>query len=66
MKHARKFVAALAVAALLALPAVASAAWEGQGNSTPGGARYDAISSNPNPEAQCGTGGWFRCVWLLR
>lgn len=26
------------------------------GNSTPGGDRYKQISSNPNPDAQCGTG----------
>jgi hypothetical protein len=34
----------------------ASAAWEGQGNSTPGGPRYNEIAANPNPDAQCGTG----------
>ena len=28
-----------------------------QGNSEPGIDRYNEISSNPNPDAQCGTGG---------
>ena len=28
----------------------------GQGNSTPGGARYQTTAQNPNPNAQCGTG----------
>jgi hypothetical protein len=42
---------------MLAVAAPASAEWSGQGNSTPGIDRYNEIAANPNPEAQCGTGG---------
>jgi len=49
------FTAALAFSgAALADPGYGNSA--GQGNSDPGIARYDAISQNPNPDAQCGTG----------
>jgi len=50
----RKSVLCAICALALAFPAAASAAWDGQGNSTPGGDRYDAIAANPNPDAQCG------------
>ena len=54
----KKIAATAATAALaLALAGPASADWQGQGNSTPGLERYGEISANPNPDAQCGTGG---------
>jgi len=53
----KKCIAVLAALVVLALPAAASAGWEGQGNSTPGEERYDAIRAHVNPDAQCGTGG---------
>jgi hypothetical protein len=47
--------------ALAAVVGFSSAAFaqgnsDGQGNSDPGPDRYNEISQNPNPEAQCGTG----------
>lgn len=55
----RKFVAGAALALALVLPAAASAEppVPYPGNSKPGIERYNEISSHPNPEAQCGTGG---------
>lgn len=43
------------IAGLAGALAFSSAAFAA-GNSTPGLARYDIISQNPNPDAQCGTG----------
>jgi len=54
-----KLIACGVCALALALPAAASANQsEGYpGNSEPGIGRYHEIAANPNPEAQCGTGG---------
>ena len=51
-----KRVMTLAVAALIGLAGISSA-HAAPGNSEPGINRYDEISSNPNSDAQCGTGG---------
>lgn len=55
----RKFVAGAALVSALVLPAAASADPPAPypGNSEPGIGRYLEISSHPNPQAQCGTGG---------
>ena len=53
----KKAITVIAAVVALAVPATASAEWAGQGNSTPGIDRYNDIAANPNPDAQCGTGG---------
>ncbi len=55
----RKLIVCGACVVGLVLPAAASANQsEGYpGNSEPGIGRYLEIAANPNPEAQCGTGG---------
>ena len=53
----KKKVAMLILILLLAVSMFPSVAFaEGPGNSEPGADRYGEISSNPNPDAQCGTG----------
>jgi len=46
---------AVAIVGLVGAIAFANLAFA-QGNSVPGDTRYDQISQNPNPDAQCGTG----------
>lgn len=64
----KKFITALALVIALALPATASAGYE---EGAPYLERYEQISANPNPEAQCGTGagsgafGYFGKGWDL-
>jgi hypothetical protein len=54
--HMKTGLALVGLAGVLAFSSAAFAQTTYPGNSQPGVARYNEISQNPNPNAQCGTG----------